>query len=594
MKKWNVHVATGLGLSLLLFACGQAPPAQSGGDPYAGPDHPWSYAAPDGKVGQLSLTPGLNTLYYEPMLTATNGWGPVEVNHSNGEWHAGDGKTITLNGVTFQKGFGVHAPSELRYSLKGTDGAQCNRFTVDVGVDDEVGSRGSVVFQVFLDGQKAYDSGTMTGASATKTLNVDITGKQELRMIVTDAGDGKSYDHADWANPRIYCAAGQQMGPSGGVDGSFKQIKPDFTVADSAVQADGKIVVFGTGDALVINGAPEFVIARYNADGSLDTSFGTNGKTRLIGGSDNTAYRVLVQADGKILAAGRSRFPMDVDDTLVNVALLRLLPNGQPDPSFGTNGVAFAGTALRKFSDFAVQSNGKIVVVEGSTTFGIVRFNADGSLDTSFGSGGRVTTPTPFQGTAQAVTVQSDGKIVAGGNKLDGPPNTLEGEYGSHLFVRYTPNGGLDSSFGNGGQALTNPGRFLGRVDALALQADGRLLYGGSQNFTPYCKVSRLNANGSDDTSYHFDSLRTALDTNSSKVVLALQQDAKVVVAGCNSSPFDSNASTPLVFRLKTDGTFDTTFGKDGLVTVADNRDVGLQPGGKILVGLNPITRLFP
>lgn len=198
-----------VGLPLLLFACTQAPsPDPSAGYP-DGVDFPWSYTAPAGKITTLSLTPGENTLYFEPILAATNGYGPIEIDHSNGERQPGDGKTITLNGKTYARGFGTHAYSELRYSLKGTDGAQCSRFTVDVGVDDEVGNRGSVVFQVFLDNSKVYDSGTMTGASATKTVDLNIVGKGELRLVVTDAGDGKYYDHADWANPRIYCATQQ-------------------------------------------------------------------------------------------------------------------------------------------------------------------------------------------------------------------------------------------------------------------------------------------------------------------------------------------------------------------------------------------------
>ncbi|UQN06258.1 NPCBM/NEW2 domain-containing protein [Deinococcus sp. QL22] len=196
----------GSALTLALTACGQ-PPSSVAADPYAGGvSYPWAYTTSPNQLTPLSLTAGENNLYYEPILAAHNAWGPIEIDRSNGEQQAGDGKTLTLNGVTFDRGFGTHAGSEMRFGLKGTD-ATCTRFTSQIGLDDEVGSKGSVVFQVYLDGQKAYDSGTMTGASPTKTIDLDITGKQELRLVVTDAGDGIDFDHADWAKPLISCQA---------------------------------------------------------------------------------------------------------------------------------------------------------------------------------------------------------------------------------------------------------------------------------------------------------------------------------------------------------------------------------------------------
>ena len=127
-----------------------------------------------------------------------NGWGPFERDRSNGSTGVADGGTITLNGVTYAKGLGVHAVSSLTYGLSGA-----SLFTADVGVDDEVGSLGSVVFQVFVDGVKRFDSGVMFGSSVTKKVSVDLSGAHELRLAVTDAGDGNGKDHADWANTLI-------------------------------------------------------------------------------------------------------------------------------------------------------------------------------------------------------------------------------------------------------------------------------------------------------------------------------------------------------------------------------------------------------
>jgi chitodextrinase len=155
------------------------------------------------KSGSVSATTKTGSITYLSDLTwvgtPVNGWGPVEKDTSNGEYGAGDGHTITLNGVTYAKGLGAHANSEIRYNL----GGSYSRFLSDIGVDDEEGSLGSIVFQVWVDGTKIYDSGVMTGATATKTVDVDVSGKNELKLVITNAGDNINYDHGDWANARL-------------------------------------------------------------------------------------------------------------------------------------------------------------------------------------------------------------------------------------------------------------------------------------------------------------------------------------------------------------------------------------------------------
>lgn len=138
-----------------------------------------------------------------PTFTS-NGWGSYEKDKSNGESNAGDGGIITLQGTGYSKGLGVHAASELRYNLAG----QYSSFQADIGVDDEVGNNGQVIFQVWDNlGNKLYDSAAMTGSTATKSINVNVTGKTELRLIVTDGGNGNAADHADWAWARLQKAA---------------------------------------------------------------------------------------------------------------------------------------------------------------------------------------------------------------------------------------------------------------------------------------------------------------------------------------------------------------------------------------------------
>jgi alpha-galactosidase len=156
------------------------------------------------RVSKGELTPppaGTSQLSSLSWASATNGWGPVEKDRSNGEQPAGDGRTLTINGTTYATGLGVHAASEITYHL----GGQCTALVVDVGVDDEKTSRGTVVFQIYRDGTKVADSGTMTTATAAKQLTANLTEGTTLRLVTTDAGDGTHSDHADWANARLTC-----------------------------------------------------------------------------------------------------------------------------------------------------------------------------------------------------------------------------------------------------------------------------------------------------------------------------------------------------------------------------------------------------
>jgi hypothetical protein len=134
-------------------------------------------------------------------LDATNGWGPVERDRSNGEDGAGDGTTLTLDGVQYAKGLGTHAPSVVSVRL----GGNCHTFTAKVGVDDEVEDRGKVSFKVLVDGVAKYTSDLLTGTSPTASLSVDVTGAQTLTLQVTDGGDGITSDHADWAEAKVSC-----------------------------------------------------------------------------------------------------------------------------------------------------------------------------------------------------------------------------------------------------------------------------------------------------------------------------------------------------------------------------------------------------
>ena len=131
-----------------------------------------------------------------------NGWGPAERNRSNGESSANDGQQMTIDGLTYAKGLGVHPRSDLRWNL----GGQCGVFSAVVGIDDETGSRGSVGFEVYVDGALRYASGTVTSATPAQSVWVDVGGATELALVVTDGGDSDAYDHADWGDAKVMCS----------------------------------------------------------------------------------------------------------------------------------------------------------------------------------------------------------------------------------------------------------------------------------------------------------------------------------------------------------------------------------------------------
>ncbi|MFD2415076.1 beta-galactosidase [Amycolatopsis pigmentata] len=148
-------------------------------------------APPAGQVAVSSL----------PFRAATNGWGPVERDMSNGETAAGDGRPMTIGGVSYAKGLGVHANGDVQVYLAG----KCTRLTASAGVDGEVGNAGSVAFAVAADGITRVTTPVVRGGQAAVPIDVDLTGAQVVDLMVTDGGDGNGNDHADWAMPTLTC-----------------------------------------------------------------------------------------------------------------------------------------------------------------------------------------------------------------------------------------------------------------------------------------------------------------------------------------------------------------------------------------------------
>jgi hypothetical protein len=208
--------------------------------------------SPPAALAQADDAAGTSYLSDRDWTSMTNGWGPVEKDKSNNEQAAGDGAALTINGVTYPKGLGVHAPSDLRYLLSGA----CTSLMAVVGVDDEKGAEGSVVFQVWTDGVKQYDSGVLTGPMPGAEVTVSLIGVTEIALIVTDGADGTWSDHGDWADVRITC----------GGDITVPTV-PTVTTSNPAVGA-GEVAVNG----IVPGALPERAAAEQNGPPSASLS----------------------------------------------------------------------------------------------------------------------------------------------------------------------------------------------------------------------------------------------------------------------------------------------------------------------------------
>jgi uncharacterized delta-60 repeat protein len=362
------------------------------------------------------------------------------------------------------------------------------------------------------------------------------------------------------------------MANPGGLDASFagtgkKAINFGGTDAARAVlvQPDGRIVVAGGGAPAV-----SFCVARLRANGTLDTTFGSGGKRVIdFGGADESVYGAALQPDGKIVLAGDSDF---------RVAAARLNPNGSLDTTFSGDGkTIFSWGALSRATAVLVSPNGKILLAGFSGPEGgdiqVARLNANGALDTTFGTGGKA--PVDFGGDdfGLAMARQADGRILVAGRS----------SAGGAVVARLRTNGALDPAFDGDGR-VTLPGG--GGASAVLVQPDRRIVVAGNANGGAMMTVTRLMPNGSPDTTFDGDGTAT-IDFGSMADLASdavLQPDGRIVVAGYTQADEDV-----AVARINADGSPDTTFGAAGKATVdfgvaTFGNAVALQPNRRIVV----------
>jgi uncharacterized delta-60 repeat protein len=377
------------------------------------------------------------------------------------------------------------------------------------------------------------------------------------------------------------------LDPSFGTGG---KVTTDFGTTDDevsdkmALQADGKPVAAGfAGEGT----SRDFALARYTPTGALDPTFGTGGKvtTDFFGFTDHAQAGLVVQPDNKLVAGG-SAFTFTTGGNY-DFALARYLPDGTLDPSFGSGGKVT--TDLLGFDDqafaLARQPDGKLVAAgEAGADFALARYNPDGTLDPSFGSGGVVTTD--FAGSTdrvEALALQSDGKVVAAGQAFSGAGLDF-------AVARYHPDGTLDASFGSGGKVTTD---LAGGDDAgffsIAVLAGGKLAALGSgatatgQDFT----LARYQPNGTLDATFGSGG-KVSTDFAGGDDIgigLVVQPSGKLVAGGYD---WIGAVRDFALARYKPNGTLDATFGRRGKVTTDFGGDdaattLASQPDGKLI-----------
>jgi uncharacterized delta-60 repeat protein len=305
--------------------------------------------------------------------------------------------------------------------------------------------------------------------------------------------------------------------------------------------------------------------------GDLDTTFGSGGKKTVNFGGTDAARAVLVQPNGRVVAAGGG-------GPASSFCVVRLRSaNGTLDPTFGSGGkrVVDLGSDDESVYGAALQPDGKIVLAGDSRLQpAVVRLKANGALDTTFDGDGKKLFSWGAIGRVTAVVVAPNGKIVLGG--FSGP------EGGNIQVARMTAKGALDTTFGAGGIATVDFGATEFGA-AIARQADGRILVAG-QSSAGGAVIARLRATGVLDTDFGGDG-RVTLPGGGSLSAVLVQPDRNIVVAG-NAS----GSAMMTVTRLKPDGSLDATFGSAGTTTVAFGSlanplgGAARQPDGKIVV----------
>lgn len=392
-------------------------------------------------------------------------------------------------------------------------------------LDNSFGTGGYVITDI----QGNFDEGTSIALQADQKILV--------------AGWNDNGSDTDFAITRYL--------PDGSLDNTFGTagiVTTDFMGdADLAhsifIQTDGRIVVAGS----TFNGGNwDYAVARYNVDGNLDNTFSGDGKQTIgiITNENDYAYTTYVQNDGKILIGGDCGNGLSNNDC----GIVRFNIDGSLDNSFGTSGIVITdvGVDINRCLDIEIQVDGKIVVSGSSRNaiynydMTLIRYNIDGTLDSSFSSDGKVMLDFApgKEDHAMNLEIQPDGKILVGGTSLD----LYTSDFG---LARFNSDGSLDNSFGTSGKVTTSISSTYDLGKSMILQNDGKIIlsgytYNGSNyDFAMVC----YNSIGVLDSTFGTNGIvQTDFGGNTDFMLSSvMQNDGKILLAGWTSTPTDIN-----------------------------------------------------
>jgi uncharacterized delta-60 repeat protein len=444
-----------------------------------------------------------------------------------------------------------------------------------------------VSLPIAANGSFAFNRGYFAGAGYDVRVATPPSGPAQVCTVSRGSGTVATANVGDIA---VDCVTPP---PPSGLDASFgsgglSTAGPGGAIKAIALQADGRIVA-AIGNAL----------ARYHADGSLDTSFGTAGTAAGVLGPDgnNEIFDIAVQPDGRIVAAGKAR-ASGASSLGDDFAAARYNADGSRDAGFNAGQplqVDWIGAPDRA-TRVLLQPDGRIVLAGFATTtytsttdntgFAVARLNADGTLDAGFGSGGRAAAEIGQLDFGYAAALEPDGKIVVAGRV-----SYSRGDESDVGVARFNADGTLDTGFGSKGRRTFDLSANWDEATAMLVQPDGKLLlavaYSDVGNFA--FGLLRLTAAGERDPSFGTDGFawRHIGSGNDSPSALVLQADGRIVVAGHavnTATSFDVALA-----RFGSDGSPDTGFGNGGahvfdLFNGPDGAgDLVLQPDGRIV-----------
>lgn len=393
-------------------------------------------------------------------------------------------------------------------------------------------------------------------AAVDTTTTCDTTGSVTLSLSASDdAGNAASDTLTFTVHPG---------GSSGTADLCFGLQTTNFGTGDDrattvVVQSDGKILMAGVSH----NGTDQdAAFVRYNADGTLDTGFGTGGKVSVNFSGNESIQSLALQSDGKIVGVGTT----NVGGASPDLLFIRLTTSGALDTTFSGDGVAALSSSVPIYGNtVGIQSDGAIVAGAEwhngvNYDFGIARMTSAGALDTTFNGTGYRLLNFGSQDGVYDLKIQSDGNIVAAGYYANATPNF------DFAIIRLLPTGALDPAFAGGSARAVPFGTGHDTPHGMAIQSDGKIVIAGDyvNGASRDLAIARLNTDGSLDTTFDGDGKAVVpiASTAEQREHVAVQSDGKIVIVASASNGTDSDF---LLVRLNSNGSLDTTFSGDGL-----------------------------